>query len=514
MDEPAIELSGISKSFTGVPVLRDVSFRVHAGSLHALLGGNGSGKSTTLKILAGVHHADPGGAIRVHGRRYDTRGYSPAMARAAGLRFVHQELGLVPDLTVSENFALDGGFPRRYGSAVAWRALHRSTQEQLDRAQVPVDARTPVRKLRPSDRTLVAIARALRDNDRGRHITLVLDEPTASLPQHEVGVLLRALRDCRDSGQTIIYVSHRLTEVLEIADQISVLRDGAVTVDIPASRASRADLIEAMTGAPIAPSARRGPEQANAVGPAVLQVQGLSAGALRCADLQLAAGEVVGLAGLVGSGRTSLLRALFGDLPVRAGTVMLDGQVVTIRTPADAIELGIALVPEDRADDAAFLDRPLWENVTAASTNDYWSGWRMDRGRERSDAAALLDRYDVRAPSADTPFAAVSGGNQQKAVLARWFHRSPRLLLLDEPTQGVDAAARADIHRFVRAQVTGGSAVLVASSDAEELAELCDRVVILREGCTSAVLSGPELTEARIFQLVQEDWSELDAPEK
>ncbi|MGP4013497.1 sugar ABC transporter ATP-binding protein [Streptomyces sp. 4N124] len=514
MDEPAIELSGISKSFTGVPVLRDVSFRVRAGSLHALLGGNGSGKSTTLKILAGIHRAEHGGTIRVHGTRHDTRDYSPAAARAAGLRFVHQELGLVPDLSVSENFALDGGFPRRYGPAIGWRALHRSTQEQLDRAQVRVDARTPVRELRPSDRTLVAIARALRDSDRGRLITLVLDEPTASLPQHEVDVLLGALRECRDRGQTIIYVSHRLGEVLEIVDQISVLRDGAVIENIAASRASQASLIEAMTGVPVAPPARREADGADHAGPALLQVQGLMAGTLRYADLELAAGEVVGLAGRVGSGRTSLLRALFGDLPVRAGTVRLDGQGVTIRNPAEAVALGIALVPEDRAGDAAFPDRPLWENVSAASLGDYWSGWRMDRRRERSDALALLARYDVRAASADAPFASVSGGNQQKAVLARWFHRAPRLLLLDEPTQGVDAAARADIHRFVRAQVTGGSAALVASSDTEELAELCDRVVVLNEGRTSAVLSGPELTEDRISQLVQEDRSDLDVLEQ
>lgn len=192
---------------------------------------------------------------------------------------------------------------------------------------------------------------------------------------------------------------------------------------------------------------------------------------------------------------------------------MLDGRAITVRSPAEAIALGIALVPEDRAGDAAFLDLPLWENVSAASVGDYWSGWRTDRRREQSDAVALLDRYDVRAPSADTPFASVSGGNQQKAVLARWFHRAPRLLLLDEPTQGVDAAARADIHRFVRAHVADGNAALVASSDWEELAELCDRVVVLREGRSTTVLSGSELTEARIAQLTQENRSDVDVPE-
>lgn len=506
MADLAVELSGIHKSFAGVPVLRGVSLNVRAGSLHALLGGNGSGKSTTLKILAGVHRADPGGVIRVHGADHATSDYSSALARAAGLRFVHQELGLIPDLTVGENFALEGGFPRRFGSAIHWSALHRRTQEHLDRAGVSVDARTHVRALRPSDRTLVAIARALRDDDRA--ITLVLDEPTARLPHYEAGLLLRSLRECRERGQTIIYVSHRLAEVLEIADHVSVLRDGVVTADVRASETDRARLIEAITGAaPPAPPTNGGATAS--AGPVAVQpllrVRGLRAGAVREADVTVTAGEIVGVAGLVGSGRTSLLRALFGDLPIRHGSIEVAGRPVAIADPAAAIRLGMAMVPEDRATDAAFPDRPLWENICAAGLGKHWRGWRIDKRRERAEAAVLVARYGVKAASPDVVFTALSGGNQQKAVLARWFRASPRLLLLDEPTQGVDAAARADIHGYIREHVAAGNAAVVASSDFEELAELCGRVIILREGRTVAELTGAEVTESRLSQLAQQD---------
>jgi ribose transport system ATP-binding protein len=501
----AVELFDIHKSFVGVPVLRGVSLNVRSGSLHALLGGNGSGKSTTLKILAGVHRAAPGGHIRIHGADHATSDYTPALARAAGLRFVHQDLGLIPDLTVGENFALDGGFPRRFGAAVRWRALYRRTQEHLDRSGVVVDARAPVRALRPSDRTMVAIARALRDDDRT--ITLVLDEPTARLPRHEVDRLLRSLHDCRERGQTIIYVSHRLAEVLEIADHVSVLRDGVVTADGRAAQTNRARLIEQITGAelPDAPPRNGVAARSRTDAPPLLHVRGLHAGGLRAVDLSVNAGEVVGVAGLVGSGRTSLLRALFGDLRIRAGTIEVAGRPAAVPDPPAAIRLGFAMVPEDRASDAAFLDRPLWENICAAGMAEHWRGWRIDKQTERAEAIALIEHYGVKTASPDIPFAAISGGNQQKAVLARWFRTSPRVLLLDEPTQGVDAAARSDIHRFIRAHVADGNAALIAGSDFEELAELCDRVIILREGCTVAELTGTEITESRIAQLAQQD---------
>ncbi|MFB4317224.1 sugar ABC transporter ATP-binding protein [Actinomadura sp. 21ATH] len=505
----AVELTGVSKSFDGVRVLDAMSLRVEQGSVHALLGGNGSGKSTTLKILAGVYAADQGGTIAIHGSRYATGAYSAAVARSAGLRFVHQDLGLIPDLTISENFALDEGYPRWAGPAISWKRLHRRTRERLRRAQVDLDPRTLVRDLRPSDRTLVAIARALRDVDEGDHVTLVLDEPTASLPHHEVSLLLEALRRCRAQGQTIIYVSHRLPEVLSIADRISVLRDGAVVATAPPAELDEARVVALMTGEAARERAgrharsRAAASRSRPAGPPVLRVTDLAGGPLRGVDLEVGQGEIVGVAGLLGSGRSSLLQALFGGSRAHAGRIEICGTVVRNQTVAAAIRAGIALVPEDRARDAAFADRPLWENISATVIGDYWSGWRMARGAERRDAADLMEPFAVRAASPDVAFGALSGGNQQKAVLARWFRLDPRLLLLDEPTQGVDAMARTEIHALVREHVTGGNAALVVSSDFEELEGLCDRVVVLRDGANVDELSGARSTEAAIAAATQ-----------
>ncbi|MFG3437025.1 sugar ABC transporter ATP-binding protein [Nonomuraea sp. NPDC047897] len=499
----AVRLANISKTFDGVHVLRNVDLSIAKGSVHALLGGNGSGKSTTLKILAGVHDADQGGEIFLHGRRYAAGSYTAATARQAGLRFVHQDLGLVPDLTVSENFALEGGYPRRAGTAISWRTLHSTTREHLSRAHVEVDPRSLVRDLRPSDRTLVAIARALRDGEEGSHITLVLDEPTASLPQHEVGVLLDAVRRCQSRGQTIIYVSHRLTEVLSIADRISVLRDGALVADTAAADVDATAVVTLMAGR--ARSAPGATARHTTFGRTVLEIDGLAAGPVRDVSLRVREQEIVGIAGLLGSGRSTLLRAIFGHTRAERGRIEMGGMRVVHRSPLDAIRRGIALVPEDRGQDAAFGDLPLWENVSATVIKEYWAGWRMARNAERRDAARLISEFAVRAASPDAPFGVLSGGNQQKAVMARWLRLNPRLLLLDEPTQGVDAMARADIHHVVRDHVAKGNAALVVSSDFEELEQLCHRVIVIRDGSYVAELAGRQITAASISQLTQID---------
>ena len=423
------------------------------------------------------------------------------------MRFVHQDLGLVADLSISENFGLEGGFPLRGPGRIAWRVLHRTTQDALDRAEVDLDPRLLVRELRPSDRALVAIARALRDVDAGRRLTIVLDEPTASLPRAEAELLLDAVRRCRDRGQTVVYVSHRLTEVLDIADRITVLRDGAVAADLPAAGADIDRLITAMTGEAPAPQAAR---PVRSTGRRLLSVRGLCAGPLRDVDLDIHAGEVVGIVGLLGSGRSSLLRALFGDTRRSAGSITLGGSPAPIVRPADAIRRGIALVPEDRARDSAFPDRPLWENTSAATVRRYWAGWRMDRPPSGASSIAVLDDFRIRAPRPTPRCAPSPGGNQQKAMLARWFRLDPQLLLLDEPTQGVDAMARADIHALVHAHVDRGNAALVVSSDLEELQALCDRVVVLRGGTVVATLAGAELTETAMSRATQVERTESD----
>ncbi|MEW2386118.1 sugar ABC transporter ATP-binding protein [Micromonospora sp. NPDC047707] len=499
----AVELTDINKTFDGVRVLTDLRLRVRQGSVHALLGGNGSGKSTTLKILAGVYSADRGGTIAVHARAAAAESWNSHLARSSGLRFVHQDLGLVPDLTVSENFALDGGYPRRFGPAISWRRLHDTTRVHMEKWQLKIDPRSRVRDLRPSDQTLVAIARALRDSDHGSQTTLVLDEPTASLPGHEAGLLLEAIRRCRAQGQTIIYVSHRLPEVLSIADHVSVLRDGVVVSDSAATDLDEAGIVELMAGkaADRLRSARR-----DGIGTRrLVRVTGLSAGPLRDVELDVRQGEIVGIGGLLGSGRSTLLRALFGDFPVEAGRVEIDGAGVEIRSVTDAMRHGVALVPEDRTRDAAYSDRPLSENLSAAVIRKYWSGWRMARKAEQRDAAHLMRAFNVKAATPSVPFGTLSGGNQQKAVLARWFRTNPRLLLLDEPTQGVDVMSRADIHEQVHRHVAAGNAALVVSSDFEELEALCDRVVILRAGRSVAQLNGGDLTEKNIAHLAHID---------
>ncbi|WP_283135663.1 sugar ABC transporter ATP-binding protein [Rhizohabitans arisaemae] len=501
----AVQLMNVGKTFDGVRVLRNLDFSVARGSVHALLGGNGSGKSTTLKILAGVYAADRGGTIAVHGRLHATDSYTASTARRSGLRFVHQDLGLVPDLTVSENFALEGGYPRLAGPAVSWRRLHRSTRQHLDRAHVDVDPRSLVRDLRPSDRTLVAIARALRDSDGGSHMTLVLDEPTASLPRHEAEILLEAIRGCQARGQTIVYVGHRLSEVLSIADRISVLRDGVLVADSPAADLDEAGIVTLMAGQ--TPATRGGEARRTAVGETVLKVDRLTAGPVRDVSLHVRQGEIVGVAGLLGSGRSTLLRAIFGQAGVEGGGIQVGGVPVAHRSAAAAMRCGIALVPEDRGADAAFPDLPLWENISATVIGRYWAGWRMARTTERRDSARLMRTFDVRAASPDVPFATLSGGNQQKAVLARWLRLDPRLLLLDEPTQGVDAMARADLHAAIREHVAKGNAALVVSSDFEELEALCHRVVVIRDGSCVAELAGAELTEAAVAGLTQIDRS-------
>jgi ribose transport system ATP-binding protein len=512
----ALELAGVSKRFGSTRALDGLDLTVRTGSVHAILGGNGSGKSTTLKILAGVYAADTG-TIRLDGVQHSVDEYSPHVARNAGLRFVHQNLGLVGELSVCENFALEGGFPRRAGR-IDWNRLRSETKGHLEAFGLDVDPRAPARSLRPSDQALVAIVRALRPAGAAQALetgtpTLVLDEPTACLPHQEASRLIAALHERRSLGQTIIYVSHRLPEVLGLADDITVLRDGIVAATGPVGQFDGASIIGALTGGRQrgdqgegvvrgpAPVAGATPDEA---GP-LLEVRDLVAGPLHGVSLTLRPGEVLGVAGILGSGRTSLLRVLFGELPSAAGELVLDGEPFQPRRPAEAMARGVALVPEDRAGGAAFLDQSVTDNVHAGSITRYWRTWRIDRRAMRRDATSLMAEFRVRAASSSAALGSLSGGNQQKVILARWLRREPNLLLLDEPTQGIDVAARADVHEQVRAHASRGNGSIVISSDFAELVEVCDRVLVLRSGRIVAVVRGDELSEERLARLAHLD---------
>jgi ribose transport system ATP-binding protein len=524
-----LRVTGLTKRFGATLALDKADLALRHGSVHALVGGNGCGKSTTIKILAGVHRGDEG-RIEVAGHPWDVDSYDPRAGRAAGLRFVHQDLGLFPQLSIAENFAVDAGYPTGPGGRVRWRTLHRRVADLLAAYEIAADPRTPVGALRPAQRTLVAICRALQDQEGDEQLILVLDEPTATLPQHESAVLLEAVRRRADKGQTVLMVSHRMPEVLSVCDDFTVFRDGRTVAAIVGQRPTEHDLVRHMTGAALArtidenvvpgaldqdsptPTQDRPAVDPGADTDVVLRVSDVHGGPLRGVDLELRRGEIVGVAGLVGSGRSSLLRTIFGEHPPASGEVTVRDASGRLRSTGDVrerMDAGVALVPEDRAGEAAFADLTVRENLSVTVRRDYWRPWGMAQGRERADADALVVRHGVRAPSADVPFTSLSGGNQQKVVLARWLQRTPSLLLLDEPTQGVDVMSRADIYRTVQESAAGGCAVLVASSDLLELCTLCDRVLVLQDGRVAAHVSGAQLTPDHLTALTQ---STAEAP--
>jgi ribose transport system ATP-binding protein len=482
-----LRVRNVAKAFGGTQALAGASFEVGRGTIHALVGGNGSGKSTLIKILAGVVTADAG-EIEINGERHDAALQTPARAKLAGLHFVHQQNSTFPDLTVAENLALGRGFETAAGGRIRWGETRRRAAEALRRLQIAVHPDTPVSKLGPATQMMVAIARALQDQEGSSDGILLLDEPTASLPAHEVDTLLTALQRYAAAGQTIVYVTHRLEEVMRVADAATVLRDGHVIAGLRREELDQQTLVSLIMGRAVEETSFR---STRTPGDVVLEARGLAGGE---GGFVLRAGEVLGVAGLLGSGRTSMLRQLFGvaggDAEVRA-----QGQRLLLRDCRDAMRAGIAYIPEDRTADAAFAELSVKENLSITALRKFWRRGRLHPGRERANARELMSTFRVRAASEDAPLASLSGGNQQKVILARWLQRKPRVLLLDEPTQGVDVGSRAEIHGIVRDIVDQGAGALIVSSDFSELAAVCDRAIVLRRGRVVAEVPGSELNE-------------------
>ncbi len=499
MNEPpsAIRLHGLSKSFGATRALSDVNFTMAAGRVHALCGGNGSGKSTLIKILAGVEQADAG-EIEIDGRRFNARRLDPAWSAEHGLHFVHQSVGAFATMTVADNLALGTKYDKHVLGPINNRRLYARTQAVLDRFEIHASPRATMGELSQATRTMVAIARALQHEDAAGRGVLVLDEPTASLPAQETAFLLDTIRRYGERGHTVLLVTHRLAEVSAVADDITVLRDGRHVETYPVQRHSEAELVRMITGqdrSDVADDGRRPNARAR------LRLEQVSAGPLTGIDLTVDEGEIVGIAGLLGSGRSSLLRALFGVVPIKAGAAYLDGDRLHLRGPKQAVRRGIGYVPEDRAADAAFPDMDLRENITTPALSRYASALGMNIRRERATTQTALGVYGVRAPSTRVRFGTLSGGNQQKVVLARWLELQPKLLLLDEPTQGVDVGARASVHALLRRAAAAGTTALVVSSDPVELVELCDRVIGVSRGRVNGSLSGAALTAHNCAEL-------------
>nr|WP_279550664.1 sugar ABC transporter ATP-binding protein [Leucobacter weissii] len=489
----------MNKHFAGTRALNDASLDVRSGTVHALLGGNGSGKSTTIKILAGVYTADEG-ELEVFGRPYELQSYGPATAQEAGLRFVHQDLGLFEELSIEENFALDNGYPRR-GGRIDWRGLRAEVEALLGQYELDVDPRAPVRRLRPSDRTMVAIARALQDQDDAGQRVLVLDEPTARLAAHESELLLERVRRRAELGQTVVIVSHRLREVLAVADDFTVYRDGRVAGTIVDRSPSEDELIEIMAGG-LVKALRPTGEAESAKREPVFSVSGLRGGPIRGVDFTVHRGEILGLAGLVGSGRSSVLKMIFGEHAPASGSMEFGGAPYAPENIGEAMGLGVGLVPEDRTGEGAFLDQSVSENIALATLSENWSAGFMPRSRERRRAEDLIHSFGVKVSGPEALFSSMSGGNQQKVVISRWMQRGPKLLLLDEPTQGVDVMSRADIYEIIRRAAAEGCAIVVASSDLSEIHALCDRALVLSRGKISDEVVAGQLDVDELTSLV------------
>jgi rhamnose transport system ATP-binding protein len=487
-DAVRLAASGLAKAYGGVRVLDDVSLEVAAGEVHALVGENGAGKSTLIKILGGAVRADAG-EVRLDGARLPAG--DPHEARARGISIVYQEFTLVPELSAADNIFLG----RERGRPFLRRGeTGRLAQQRLDSLGVEVDAASPVGRLSVAHQQLVEIARALEADAR----VLILDEPSASLSGPEIGRLLDVVRGLRARGLGIIYVSHRFEEVFAVADRVTVLRDGRRIASAPAAGLDRRQVIRWMVGRDIS---EEFPPRETVPGPPVLEVDRLSCPP-RFRDVSFAVrqGEIVGLAGLVGAGRTSAALALAGALDAR-GLVRLGGQPARFASPAAAIDAGLAYLTEDRKGRGLFPLMSTSANITVTYLRAFARAGLLALGRERAAAAEAAREFDVRAASLAQPAATLSGGNQQKLLLARYLLKRRQLVILDEPTRGVDVGARAEIYALMNRLTAGGLAILMISSDLPELLGMSDRVVVMRAGRVAGELARGQATPEAVMAL-------------
>ncbi|MET9244134.1 sugar ABC transporter ATP-binding protein [Nonomuraea sp. NPDC003709] len=478
-----VRIRGLRKSFGGIHALCGVDLDLRRGDVLALLGANGAGKSTLIKILAGVHHAD-GGEVVVAGHPLGSQ------AASAGMAFIHQDLGLVEWMTVAENIALGRGYPRR-GGLISWRAVRRRCVDALRIVAARLDPDEPIARLTRAQRSLVAIARALATDAR----IIVLDEPTASLPAAECERLFDVLRTLRDRGHGILYVSHRLDEVYRIADRVAVLRDGHLVSQGPLAGRDPADLVREIVGREERARRRR----ARRPGEVLLSLDGVRAGRAGPVGFDLRTGEALGLVGLTGAGHVDLGRALAGAYPMAAGRALLGGGPYRPASVAAAVGAGVGFVSGDRHEEGAAADLSVRENLLANPGARGRSPLSpLSPRRERAETAAIVERLRVRPADPETPFAALSGGNQQKVLIGRWLGARRRLLILEEPTAGVDVGAKPEILRLLDEALAAGAAALLVSADFEEVANLCDRALVFARGAVTAELSGDALTVAAL----------------
>lgn len=501
-----LRLAGLTKAFGGTPALSNVSFTIRAGEIAGLIGENGAGKSTLIKILAGVLRADSG-ELHWQGARANgangtngTNGWdSPRAALEAGIATIHQELASFERLTIAENLLLGEPWPRLAWGGVNWRKLNEEAARRLAACELRMDPRAMFHTLSPAQRQEVAIARALSRQAQ----LLILDEPTASLTEPEVERLIGQLKRLRAQGVALLYVSHRLEEIRQLADRVLVLRDGALVADEPIAAMSVARMVRDMVGRALT----AGPARAARVpGAPVFTTRGLGReGLFANVSLTVHAGEIVGLAGLVGAGRSELARALYGLYPPTAGTMTLHGQPYRPRNAAEARRCGVVYVPEERKRQGFSLDHSVLSSISigflqSISHRGFAKHWGLIRAREeQARVERAREKFGIKARSLAQPVGSLSGGNQQKALLARWLETDPSLILLDEPTRGVDVGAKAEIHAWINRLAESGKALLLISSDLPELLALSDRILVIHRGQITASFEARQASQERIL---------------
>jgi rhamnose transport system ATP-binding protein len=490
--ESLLRLTAIAKSFGGVQALKGVSFDLRAGEVHAIVGENGAGKSTLIKLITGAHQPDSG-TLEILGREIERN--DPGVARAVGIAAIYQQPALFPDLTVAENIGLRveaGGALR----LVRWGERRRRAVELLQRVGADIAPESLVRELTMPQQQLVEIAGALGGNAR----VLILDEPTASLSDREVENLFRVIRELRGQGVGMIYISHRLEELPQIADRVTVLRDGSYVGTRAMAEVNRAEMIRLMVGRELSAVFPKIAVEPSGV---VLETRNLCcrASGVRDVGLTVRAGEILGLAGLVGAGRTELARVLFGLTPADGGEILLRGKPVVVGSATRAVELGIGYVPEDRRRHGVILEMPVAANTTLAVLKTIATGGFLNFGRERQIAESYVQRLGTKTPSVNTPVGNLSGGNQQKVALARWLATGPSVIILDEPTQGVDVGAKAEIHRLMGELAQRGMAVIMISSELPEVLGMSDRIAVMHGGAVVATLDRADATQEKVLEM-------------
>lgn len=496
-DAPFLRLVGLSKHYGGIQALHDVSFDVSAGTVQALVGANGAGKSTLIRILAGVERAD-GGDILINGEARTIA--SPPDATKLGLSFIHQELNLVPQFTVLQNMSLNFEENQRFG-LVNWGRAAGRAREVLDQLGTDLDLDRPVDRLTVHERWIVSLGRSLMRRAR----LVAMDEPTASFAAEDAERLFAIVRDLTAQGVAVLYISHRLDEVLELSDAITVLRNGRLVDTYSANTTTRRALTEAIVGGNVPETVRH--ESVESDASITLRLDSVVRWPrVRGVTLDVRAGEIVGLAGLVGAGRTELAQVIFGGQPATSGTMTLDGKPYAPHDPYEAIKLGVALVPEERRSQGLLLKESISFNVNLATTRR--NRWRrhlpmLSTSKARHAATDMVKRFGIKTRSINESVARLSGGNQQKVVLSKYIRADPKLLILDEPTVGVDVGARSELYEIIRRRADAGTAILMISSDFEEL-EICDRVAVMREGRITASVAGKLATKDALTSLCYE----------